>query len=217
VRAAVQTGALAAALAACVALVGSVNAIGGAGANSLTLSVVVALVVALVIVALAGAAISARHALAASRALIEAGHYERAIWRLKQLEDGEGKLTDAASYLIALAYDRQGELQLAYESYRDYEKRFEEKGAWVVEARVRIAQLKEHLERAGQVEVRSAPSGDPGGLRCPYCKDALGEDEPLTECPACGARHHEACYADEGGCAVYGCKQKAGAKAPVRE
>jgi len=40
--------------------------------------------------------------------------------------------------------------------------------------------------------------------RCPYCHDAIGRLE-ATDCGGCGARHHAACLAENGGCTVYGC------------
>lgn len=47
---------------------------------------------------------------------------------------------------------------------------------------------------------------------CPYCRGPLLSDEPSTECEGCGTRHHDDCYAENGGCTIFGCS-----KAPVDE
>ena len=48
---------------------------------------------------------------------------------------------------------------------------------------------------------------------CPYCR---GPIEPATDeqlvCAGCGTPHHSDCYADNGGCTVFGCS-----KAPAEE
>jgi TM2 domain-containing membrane protein YozV len=41
---------------------------------------------------------------------------------------------------------------------------------------------------------------------CPYCRTEVGEAEgERTECPGCGTAHHADCYAENGGCTVFGC------------
>jgi GntR family transcriptional regulator len=40
---------------------------------------------------------------------------------------------------------------------------------------------------------------------CPFCRAGFEDDEPTRACARCGARHHRACVADHGGCAVFGC------------
>lgn len=40
-----------------------------------------------------------------------------------------------------------------------------------------------------------------GGRRCPFCHDALRRLDATTDCPACRAAHHPACWAEGDGCA----------------
>jgi hypothetical protein len=47
---------------------------------------------------------------------------------------------------------------------------------------------------------------------CPYCRAALEAEDELTICEACATPHHADCYAENGGCTVFGCS-----KAPVDE
>jgi TM2 domain-containing membrane protein YozV len=47
---------------------------------------------------------------------------------------------------------------------------------------------------------------------CPYCRGLLLAEEPVTECDGCGTRHHSDCYAENGGCTIFGCS-----KAPADE
>ena len=42
---------------------------------------------------------------------------------------------------------------------------------------------------------------------CAICQCPLGADEPQCACPACGAGYHADCWAENGGCAVYGCAE----------
>src|SRR5262245_33786030 len=43
-------------------------------------------------------------------------------------------------------------------------------------------------------------------ILCSYCKIRIdGSDIP--ECPACAAPHHEECWHENRGCAVYGCPE----------
>jgi hypothetical protein len=49
-------------------------------------------------------------------------------------------------------------------------------------------------------------------VACPYCRGIIGEqDQPLT-CEGCGTVHHADCYAENGGCTIFGCS-----KAPADE
>lgn len=41
---------------------------------------------------------------------------------------------------------------------------------------------------------------------CPYCRTEIEPGEPVSYCNACGTPHHEPCYAENGGCTVFGCK-----------
>lgn len=48
---------------------------------------------------------------------------------------------------------------------------------------------------------------------CPYCRTEF-EDAPL-ECPGCGTPHHSECYAENGGCTVFGCSAAPAAEAKI--
>ena len=48
------------------------------------------------------------------------------------------------------------------------------------------------------------------GLVCPYCRTDIGvEDNPLL-CEGCGSAHHADCYAENGGCTIFGCSKAPG-------
>lgn len=146
--------------------------------------------------------------------LLEHGHYEAAIRRLKKHQEH-----DQASWLIALAYDRQGATELALESYREYLRRHEDEGVWKVEARVRLRELEARPSAPSEpgVVVQAEPAREPRlAAHCPFCKDALLPDAPSAECAACGTPHHLGCYEEQRGCAVYGCKSHK-ARARVQE
>ncbi len=134
-----------------------------------------------------------------ARALLEAGHFEPAVVALKRLLGGAAG--DEARYLVALAYDRQGAGRLALESYRAYLER-RRRGAWVVEARVRLEELEAAQAARDAVHALPALASAP---RCPYCKDALADDGPTVTCDSCGTQAHVGCWSEQGGCAVYGC------------
>lgn len=40
---------------------------------------------------------------------------------------------------------------------------------------------------------------------CPYCRAPISPEEPVTGCEGCGTRHHTDCYAENGGCTIFGC------------
>jgi TM2 domain-containing membrane protein YozV len=45
---------------------------------------------------------------------------------------------------------------------------------------------------------------------CPYCRTNIGaEDEPMV-CEGCGTAHHANCYAENGGCTIFGCGKAPG-------
>ena len=144
--------------------------------------------------------------------LIEHGHHEAAIRRLKKHQE-----YDQASWLIAVAYDKQGATELALESYREYLRRHEDEGVWKVEARVRLRELEARPPAPAEVVVQAGPAREPRlAAHCPFCKDALLPDAPSAECAACGTPHHLSCYEEQKGCAVYGCKSHK-ARARVQE
>ena len=47
---------------------------------------------------------------------------------------------------------------------------------------------------------------------CPYCRAPFEPDDEVVTCEACATPHHADCYAENGGCTVFGCS-----KAPVDE
>lgn len=48
---------------------------------------------------------------------------------------------------------------------------------------------------------------------CPYCRTEIGEGEnERLDCPGCATPHHPECFAENGGCTVFGCS-----KAPTDE
>ena len=47
---------------------------------------------------------------------------------------------------------------------------------------------------------------------CPYCRAKIADDEPSLTCEGCGTAHHADCYAENGGCTIFGCS-----KAPADE
>jgi len=41
---------------------------------------------------------------------------------------------------------------------------------------------------------------------CPYCRTEVGDAEgKRQDCPGCGTPHHADCFAENGGCTVFGC------------
>lgn len=40
---------------------------------------------------------------------------------------------------------------------------------------------------------------------CPYCRGPISTEEPVIPCEGCGTRHHTDCYAENGGCTIFGC------------
>ncbi len=41
---------------------------------------------------------------------------------------------------------------------------------------------------------------------CPYCRSEVGDSEgERKDCPGCGTPHHADCFAENGGCTVFGC------------
>jgi hypothetical protein len=49
-------------------------------------------------------------------------------------------------------------------------------------------------------------------LACPYCRTNIASDHEPVICEGCGAAHHSDCYAENGGCTIFGCS-----KAPADE
>jgi TM2 domain-containing membrane protein YozV len=45
------------------------------------------------------------------------------------------------------------------------------------------------------------------GTMCPYCRGAIdGDSAEQLICEGCGTQHHADCYAENGGCTVFGCR-----------
>jgi TM2 domain-containing membrane protein YozV len=43
---------------------------------------------------------------------------------------------------------------------------------------------------------------------CPYCRTEIGsEKEERLDCPGCATPHHPECFAENGGCTVFGCSR----------
>ena len=41
---------------------------------------------------------------------------------------------------------------------------------------------------------------------CPYCRTEIGEAaDERKDCPTCGTPHHADCFAENGGCTIFGC------------
>ncbi len=49
------------------------------------------------------------------------------------------------------------------------------------------------------------PQSLPGEAVCPYCRAEFEPDEEVKACPACGTPHHADCFAENGGCTIFGC------------
>ena len=45
---------------------------------------------------------------------------------------------------------------------------------------------------------------------CPYCRTPIGESDSSFVCEGCGTRHHADCYAENGGCTIFGCSKAPG-------
>jgi TM2 domain-containing membrane protein YozV len=51
---------------------------------------------------------------------------------------------------------------------------------------------------------------------CPYCRTEVGDAEgERKDCPGCGTPHHADCFAENGGCTVFGCSQAPADEAKV--
>ncbi len=60
-------------------------------------------------------------------------------------------------------------------------------------------------------------AGDGGGVRCPYCHDAItGDEEALAACRACDTVLHAACWEELGRCPLLGCESKEARRPKVR-
>ena len=44
------------------------------------------------------------------------------------------------------------------------------------------------------------------GATCPTCQTTIAANEAATFCPSCSTPHHQECWDEVGGCAIYGCK-----------
>jgi RING finger family protein/TM2 domain-containing protein len=48
------------------------------------------------------------------------------------------------------------------------------------------------------------------GLICPYCRTNIGTGDESLVCEGCGTAHHADCYAENGGCTIFGCGRAPG-------
>lgn len=69
-----------------------------------------------------------------------------------------------------------------------------------------------------QLQGRSFACTDSAGVVCPYCRDTLSVSggDPIARCESCRTVHHEACFAEAGGCTVLGCAAQARRRRGVR-
>ena len=44
-------------------------------------------------------------------------------------------------------------------------------------------------------------------VACPYCRAKIGQEEQSLACEGCGTVHHADCYAENGGCTIFGCRK----------
>jgi hypothetical protein len=45
---------------------------------------------------------------------------------------------------------------------------------------------------------------------CPYCRTPIAAEDASLQCEGCGTRHHADCYAENGGCTIFGCSKAPG-------
>ena len=45
---------------------------------------------------------------------------------------------------------------------------------------------------------------------CPYCRTNIGAEDGAMVCEGCGTAHHADCYAENGGCTIFGCSKAPG-------
>jgi len=45
---------------------------------------------------------------------------------------------------------------------------------------------------------------------CPYCRTKIVADDGPIVCEGCGTAHHSDCYAENGGCTIFGCSKAPG-------
>jgi hypothetical protein len=45
---------------------------------------------------------------------------------------------------------------------------------------------------------------------CPYCRTKIAAEEGPLVCEGCGTAHHADCYAENGGCTIFGCSRAPG-------
>ncbi len=56
---------------------------------------------------------------------------------------------------------------------------------------------------------RFAWTAGSGTAHCPYCRDDVGLDgDDVMACAGCNTVHHAECYAEAGGCTIFGCDRK---------
>ncbi len=66
------------------------------------------------------------------------------------------------------------------------------------------------VPRPGSARLRAERAA--GGLRCPFCHEAPGEQERVSVCRACFAPHHAPCWDEHGACSVCGNERRVGGR-----
>ncbi|HLV85936.1 MAG TPA: RING finger protein [Candidatus Sulfotelmatobacter sp.] len=51
---------------------------------------------------------------------------------------------------------------------------------------------------------------------CPYCRSPIGDGDAALACEGCGTPHHADCYAENGGCTIFGCSKAPGDEPKLR-
>ncbi len=50
---------------------------------------------------------------------------------------------------------------------------------------------------------------------CPYCRCEIKEEDERKDCPVCATPHHADCFAENGGCTLFGCSQAPAEEAKI--
>ena len=56
---------------------------------------------------------------------------------------------------------------------------------------------------------------EPSTTVCPYCRAGFEPEDIIKACPACGTPHHADCFAENGGCTIFGCTAAPADEAPI--
>ncbi len=64
--------------------------------------------------------------------------------------------------------------------------------------------------RSKKAPALSVKKDESAARACPFCKDEIAAGVVHIECATCHTKHHATCFEENGGCAVFGCKEKRG-------